>query len=48
MPGERSWEAALELISLGFLVSYANYIAFLEAGASVLGGSNWIDHEKTS
>jgi hypothetical protein len=48
MPGERSWEAALELIGFGFLVSYANYLAFLEASTTVLAGSNWIDHEKTS
>ena len=27
VPGERSWEAALELIGLGFLVCYANYLA---------------------
>ena len=46
--GDRSWEAALELIGLGFLVSYASYLALLEASSTVLAGSNWIDHEKTS
>ena len=44
-PGERSWEAALELIDLGFLVFYRNYFAFL--GASTTGGPNWADPEKT-
>jgi hypothetical protein len=48
LPGEPSWEAALELIGLGFLVCYANYLAVLEASTTVLAGSNWIDHEKTS
>jgi hypothetical protein len=48
LPGERSWEAALELIGLGFLVCCANYLAVLEASTTVLAGSNWIDHEKTS
>ena len=47
-PGERSWDAALGLIGLGFLVSYVNYLALLEAGAAVLAGSNWIDHDTTS
>ena len=46
MPGEQLWKAALELIGLGVLVSYANYLAFLEASTTVLGGSNWIDQEK--
>jgi len=48
MPGERSWEAALELIGLGFLVSYENYLAFLEASTTVFANANWFDHEKTS
>ena len=38
MPGEPSWEAALELIDLGFWVFYGNYLAFLEASTTVLGG----------
>jgi hypothetical protein len=38
VPGERSWEAALELIDLGFWVFYGNYLAFLEASTTVLGG----------
>jgi hypothetical protein len=48
LPGEPSWDAARELIGLGFLVSYANYLALLEASAAVLVGSNWIDHETTN
>lgn len=47
MPGERSWEAALELVDLGFLVCYENYLAFLEASAAVLGGPNRTDPETT-
>jgi len=51
-PVERSWQAALGLIGVGlgvgFLVSCANYLALLEASTTVLAGSNWIDHEKTS
>ena len=47
MPGEPAWEAALELIGLGFSISYANYLALLQASTIVLAGSNWIDHEKT-
>jgi hypothetical protein len=45
--GERSWEAALELIDLGFLVFYRNYFACLGASATVLGGPNGTDPEKT-
>jgi len=48
IPGEPSWQTAFHLIGLGFLFSYANYLAFLEAGMSGLTGSNRIDHEKTS
>ena len=48
MSVERSWEVALELIGLGFLVSYANYVALLEASTTVLADPNWIGHEKTS
>jgi hypothetical protein len=46
VPGERSWEAALELIDLGFWVFYGNYLAFLEASTTVLGGPNWTDPEE--
>lgn len=46
--GERSWDAALALIGLGLLVSYTNYLALLEASTTVLAGTSWIDHEKTS
>ena len=48
MPGERSWQAALGLIGVGFLVSYASYLALLEASTTVLAGFDWTDHEKTS
>ena len=48
MPGEGSWQAALGLIGVGFLVSYASYLALLEAGTTVLAGSNWMDHETSS
>jgi hypothetical protein len=48
MPGERSWQAAFELIGFGFLVSYANYLAFLDASTTVLAGCDWINNEKTS
>ena len=46
MPGERPWEAALGLIDLGFLVFYGNYLAFLGASTTVLGGPNWTDPEE--
>jgi hypothetical protein len=36
--GERPWEAAFELIDLVFLVFYGNYLAFMEASTTVLGG----------
>jgi hypothetical protein len=37
---ESSWEAALELINLGFLISYDNYLAFLRASIIVLEACN--------
>jgi len=48
--GGSSSEAALELVGLGFLISHANYLAFLEASITVLGGPiiNGPDPEKTS
>jgi hypothetical protein len=45
--GASSW-AAHELVGLGFLISHANYLAFLEASITVLGAHNWNDPEKTS
>ena len=45
---ESSWEAALELINLGFLVSHCNYLAFLQASITVLEAYNRTDPEKTS
>jgi len=46
VPGERPSEAALGLINLGFLVFYGNYLAFLGASTTVLGGPNWTDPEE--
>jgi hypothetical protein len=43
----RSWEAELELIDLGFLAFYRIYLAYLEASASALDGSPWINPEMT-
>jgi hypothetical protein len=37
---ESSWEAALELINLGFLISHGNYLAFLQASTTVLEACN--------
>ena len=48
VPGERSWEAALELIDLGFSTYHGNYLAFLQAGIAVLEAHNWIDPAETS
>jgi hypothetical protein len=48
VPDERSWQAALELIDLGFLVFFGNYFALVEASTAVLGGRNWTDPENTS
>src|ERR1700693_1162831 len=45
---ESSWEAALELINLGFSISHRNYLAFLHASITVLGAYKWTDPEKTS
>jgi hypothetical protein len=47
-PRESSWEAALKLIDLGFLISHVNYLAFLQASITVLDTYNWTDPEKTS
>jgi hypothetical protein len=47
-PGQRSWQAAFELVDLGLFVFYGNYLAFLEASMTVLGSPNWTDPEKTS
>jgi hypothetical protein len=39
---ESSYEAALELINLGFLICHGNYLAFLQANITVLEAYNWI------
>jgi hypothetical protein len=48
MPRESSWEAALKLIDLGFLIFHVNYLAFLQASITVLEAHKWTDPEKTS
>jgi hypothetical protein len=48
VPRQSSWEAALELIDLGFLVSHASYLAFMQASLTVLEPYNWKDPERTS
>jgi hypothetical protein len=45
---ESSWEAALKLIDLGFSISHANYLAFLQVSITVLNAYNWTDPKKTS
>ena len=47
-PRESSWEAALELINLGLLVSHVNYLAFLQTSITVLDACNRTGPEKTS
>jgi hypothetical protein len=48
VPRQSSWEAALELIHLGFSISHGNYLAFLQASTTVLEAYNWTDPGKTS
>lgn len=48
VPGEHSWQAALELFGLGFLVFQQSYLAFLEANMTVLNGPHWSVPEKSS
>ena len=47
-PRESSWEAALELINLGLLVSHGNYLALLQASITVLEACNRTVLEQTS
>jgi hypothetical protein len=47
-PGASSWESALGLISLGFLTSCHNYVAFLQAGIAVLEACHRTELEKIS
>jgi hypothetical protein len=47
-PRENPWEAALDLINLGFLISHVSYLAFLQASLTVLETYNRTDPEKTS
>ncbi len=47
-PRQSSWEAALELINVGTLISHGNYLAFLQASITVLEAYNRTDPEKTS
>jgi hypothetical protein len=48
VPRQSSWEAALELIDLGFLVSHASCLAFMQASLTVLEAYNWTDPERTN
>jgi hypothetical protein len=48
VPRESSWEAALKLIDLGFLIFHVNCLAFLQASTTVLEAHNWTDPETTS
>jgi hypothetical protein len=48
VPRQSSWESALELINLGFLVSHASYLAFMRTSLTVLEAYNWTDPERTS
>ena len=47
-PRENSWEAALDPINRGFLISHVSYLAFLQASLAVLETYNRTDPEKTS
>jgi hypothetical protein len=47
-PRESLWEAALELIDLGFSISHGNYLALLQASITVIDAYNRSDLEKTS
>src|SRR5216684_3055691 len=47
VPRESSWEAALKLIDLGFLISHGNYLVFLQASITLLEAYNRADSEKT-
>jgi hypothetical protein len=47
VPGEQSWEAALELFGLGLLAFYGSYLAVLQAQMSVLHGPSRTDPDKT-
>jgi hypothetical protein len=48
VPKESSWEAGLKLIDLGFSISHANYLAFLQMSVAALSAYNWADTKKTS
>ena len=45
-PGDISWDAPLKLMSLGFLASCRNYMAFLQVSMAVLGACNRSDLER--
>jgi hypothetical protein len=40
------WQAALELIDVGFFISHGNYLACLQASITVCEAYNWTDPEK--
>jgi hypothetical protein len=45
-PGELSWDAPLKLMSLGFLASCRNYMAFLQVSMAVLEACKRTDLER--
>lgn len=46
-PGEKFWEATLDLFDLGILVSQVNYLAFVAASLTALELQGWADPKQT-
>lgn len=46
-PGEKLWEAMLDLFDLGILVSQANYLAFVAAGLTAIELQGWAGPKQT-
>lgn len=42
-PGEKLWEATLDLFDLGILVSQVNYLAFVAASLTAIELQGWAD-----
>jgi hypothetical protein len=47
-PGEKLWEATLDLFDLGILVSQVNYLAFVAASLTALELQGWADPKQAS
>jgi hypothetical protein len=47
-PGEKLWEATLNLFDLGILVAQVNYLAFVAASLTVLELQGWADPKQAS